>query len=83
MKKIHYLSLIPLCLATAFPVYAFKSTVKENSGDQRPQEDNLLSKFYSAAHADMQNIPVGTCSVTPVPGCQCAWCTALQNVEAE
>ncbi|HIF3107564.1 TPA: hypothetical protein ACXZUL_004808 [Salmonella enterica] len=79
MNKIHYLCFIPLCLATTFPVYAFKSTVQETTGDLRTHEDQLLSKFYSATHSEMQNIPVGTCGVTPVPGCQCAWCSALRN----
>ncbi|EDT1338872.1 TPA: hypothetical protein JEO25_000513 [Salmonella enterica subsp. enterica serovar Wangata] len=79
MNKIHYLCFIPLCLVTTFPVYAFKSTVQETTEDLRTHEDQLLSKFYSATHAEMQNIPVGTCGVTPVPGCQCAWCTALRN----
>ncbi|EDY5736065.1 hypothetical protein GQ105_005014 [Salmonella enterica] len=79
MKKRHYFSLIPLCLAATFPAYAFKSTVQQTTGDLRIREDQLLSKFYSATHAQMQNIPVGTCGVTPVPGCQCAWCTALRN----
>ncbi|EDX2836282.1 hypothetical protein H8467_003622 [Salmonella enterica] len=79
MKKRHYFSFIPLCLAATFPAYAFKSTAQQTTGDLRIREDQLLSKFYSATHAQMQNIPVGTCGVTPVPGCQCAWCTALRN----
>ncbi|HFW1990307.1 TPA: hypothetical protein ACIA3T_004011 [Salmonella enterica subsp. enterica serovar Saintpaul] len=79
MNKIHYFCFIPLCLTTTFPVYAFKSTVQETTEDLRTHEDQLLSKFYSAIHAEMQNIPVGTCGVAPVPGCQCAWCTALRN----
>ncbi|EBV1274078.1 hypothetical protein D6T17_25795 [Salmonella enterica subsp. enterica serovar Oranienburg] len=79
MKKRHYFSFIPLCLAATFPAYAFKSTVQQTTGDLRIREDQLLSKFYSATHTQMQNIPVGTCGVTPVPGCQCAWCTALRN----
>ncbi|EAO2673708.1 hypothetical protein E2U79_22465 [Salmonella enterica] len=79
MKKRHYFSFLPLCLAATFPAYAFKSTVQQTTGDLRVPEDQLLSKFYSATHAQMQNIPVGTCGVTPVPGCQCAWCTALRN----
>ncbi|EHC5874049.1 hypothetical protein JR782_004929 [Salmonella enterica subsp. enterica serovar Eastbourne] len=77
--KIYYLSFLPLCVAAAFPVYAFKSTVQQTTADLRLHEDQLLSKFYSATRADMQNIPVGTCGVTPVQGCQCAWCTALRN----
>ncbi|EKR9891660.1 hypothetical protein QAA20_004788 [Salmonella enterica] len=79
MKKRHYFSFLPLCLAATFPAYAFKSTVQQTTGDLRGREDQLLSKFYSATHAQMQSIPVGTCGVTPVPGCQCAWCTALRN----
>ncbi|ENA0198847.1 hypothetical protein ABFI44_000969 [Salmonella enterica] len=79
--KIHYFSFIPLCLAATFPAYAFKSTVQQTTGDLRQHEDRLLSKFYSATHADMQNILVGTCGVTPVPGCQCAWCTALRKAK--
>ncbi|EKY8363976.1 hypothetical protein RDV39_004780 [Salmonella enterica] len=79
MKKRHYFSFLPLCLAATFPAYAFKSTVQQTTGDLRVREDQLLSKFYSATHAQMQNIPVGTCGVTPVAGCQCAWCTALRN----
>ncbi|EBC7334604.1 hypothetical protein ABGY98_003052 [Salmonella enterica] len=79
MKKIHCLSFLPLCLAATFPVYAFKSPVQESTGKLRAHEDQLLSKFYSATHAAMQNMPVGICGVTPVPGCQCAWCTALRN----
>lgn len=77
--KMHYFSFLPLCLAATFPAYAFKSTVQQTTGELRQHEDQLMSKFYSATHADMQNIPVGTCGVTPVPGCQCAWCTALRN----
>ncbi|EJI1747217.1 hypothetical protein NDG12_004298 [Salmonella enterica] len=79
MKKRHYFSFISLCLAATFPAYAFKSTVQQATTDLRSREDQLLSKFYSATHAQMQNIPVGTCGVTPVPGCQCAWCSALRN----
>ncbi|EIP3426428.1 hypothetical protein LSE82_005310 [Salmonella enterica] len=79
MKKRHYFSFLPLCLAATFPAYAFKSTVQQTTGDLRGREDQLLSKFYSTTHAQMQNIPVGTCGATPVPGCQCAWCTALRN----
>ncbi|EAB6034549.1 hypothetical protein DRE43_28395 [Salmonella enterica subsp. enterica serovar Java] len=77
--KIHYFSLLPLCVAAVFPAYAFKSTVQQTASDLRLHEDQLLSKFYSATHEDMQNLPVGTCGVTPVPGCQCAWCSALRN----
>ncbi|EBI1835487.1 hypothetical protein G6O06_004959 [Salmonella enterica subsp. enterica] len=77
--KMHYFSFLPLCLAATFPAYAFKSTVQQTTGELRQHEDQLLSKFYSATHSDMQNIPVGTCDVTPVPGCQCAWCNALRN----
>lgn len=77
--KIYDLSLLPLCIAAAFPSYAYKSTVQLPTTDLRQHEDQLLSKFYSATHEDMQNLPVGTCGVTPVPGCQCAWCTALRN----
>ncbi|EIG9527484.1 hypothetical protein LGE20_005039 [Salmonella enterica] len=79
MKKRHYFSFLPLCLAATFPAYAFKSTVQQATTDLRTREDQLLSKFYSATHAQMQNIPAGTCGVTPVPGCQCAWCSALRN----
>lgn len=79
MNKIHYLGFLPLCLAATFPVYAFKSTVHQPASDLRTHEDQLLSKFYSATHAEIQHIPVGTCDVAPVPGCQCAWCTALRN----
>ncbi|AXC74168.1 hypothetical protein ABGY98_005287 [Salmonella enterica] len=78
--KINYFSFIPLCMAAASPAYAFKSTVQQTTTDLRQHEDQLLSKFYSATHEDMQNLPVGTCGVTPVPGCQCAWCSALRNV---
>lgn len=46
MKKIHCLSFLPLCLAATFPVYAFKPTVQESTGDLRAREDQLLSKFY-------------------------------------
>lgn len=77
--KIYYLGIFPLCVAAAFPVYAFKSTVQQTTSDLHLHEDQLLSKFYSATHEDMQKLPVGTCSVTPVPGCQCAWCSALRN----
>lgn len=77
--KIHYFSLLPLCVAAVFPAYVFKSTVQQTASDLRLHEDQLLSKFYSATHEDMQNLPVGTCGVTPVPGCQCAWCSALRN----
>lgn len=77
--KIYDLSLLPLCMAAAFPVYAFKSTVQQTTADLRLHEDQLLSKFYSATHENMQNLPVGTCGATPVPGCQCAWCSALRN----
>lgn len=79
MKTIHYFSFLPLCLAATFPAYAFKSTIQEASPDLRSRETQLLSKFYSATHADMQSMPFGTCGSTPVPGCQCAWCTALRN----
>lgn len=77
--KIHHLNFLPLCMVAAFPVYAFKTMVQQTTGDLRLYEDKLLSKFYSATHENMQNLPVGTCGVTPVPGCKCAWCSALRN----
>ncbi|EAO0166136.1 hypothetical protein DPX82_28360 [Salmonella enterica] len=70
MNKIYCLSFLPLCLAATFPAYAFKSTIQETTGDLRPREDQL-SKFYSAVHAEMQGMAVGTCGVTSVPDCQC------------
>lgn len=81
--KIHRFSFLPLCVAAVFPVYAFKSTVQvqQATGNLRLHEDQLLSNFYSTMHQDMQNLPFGTCGVTPVPGCQCAWCTSIRNVK--
>lgn len=77
--KIHRFSFLPLCMVVVFPVYAFKSTVQPATGNLRLHEDQLLSNFYSTIHQDMQNLPPGICGVTPLPGCQCVWCSSLRN----
>lgn len=59
---------------------AFQSKVPEPQPEQtRAAENNIENRFYGFHALDAQTVNVGTCAALPQAGCQCAFCTMLQQ----
>lgn len=82
--KVSYIIAASVALGS-LNAHAFQSRITQDStlssAQVRNVEDRISSEFYSVKHADSQLSPLGTCAATPVPGCNCPFCTKLRAVK--
>ncbi len=64
--------LLPLLWLCATQVYAFQSTPTEQpfSSKQAVNSEQHIQEYsYSDKHEPLQKTPLGSCSASPIPGC--------------